>query len=223
MGRTTRPNRPTILHAGLLIVLGLAVLLPARPARGAAKQKKLPSFAKIHKAVLRHFEKVPGYSPGGIIARGEVKPLFKEFKRMGWLVADRKEILQLVLADDDFLIHELRTKDGRNFTAKISQYHEGFDAVDHLRRLPRGEHKVRELIHGQDGRGGYRMIEYMTTNPQQRNMSPTEWNTNLRQYLKAAPGGEDFDKPTGRLYTVDLLLGRIEKSYHEACKGARRK
>lgn len=166
-------------------------------------------FAKIEQVVVDHFRAIPDYQPGTIITRSQVEAVLRKLDRLGWPVADRNEILGQVLADDEWLVQELRTSDGRKFAAHIAGQPEGYDRLDRLTRLTNGRRTVRDLIHGP---GGYRMIEYMTQ---------SRGGQELGKMLSKAPNGADFNSPTGRIYTVDALLARLKTSYQEANKAPR--
>ena len=65
---------------------------------------------------------------------------------------------------------------------------------------------VHDLI---SGAGGEKMIQYLTTAPGGKEMG---------KMLSKAPQGTDFNKPTGRIYTVAMLLARIKVQYEEVEK-----
>ena len=161
--------------------------------------KMVASKMVAAKAIVRYFEGLPGYQPGGIITRSEVKPIFQRLAKMGHRVAapNAKKILEQVLADDAFLVRELRTPKGRKFMARIADYPLAYDRLDRLARLPRGRRIAGDLIHGP---GGYKMIEYLTT---------ARGGAELGKMLSKSPKGARFNKPTGRIYTVDMLLSRL--------------
>ena len=77
---------------------------------------------------------------------------------------------------------------------------DAYDRLDRLSRLPHGQQTVRDLIRGPDG---YKMIEYMTTAP---------GGKELGNQLSNAPQGKDFNAATGRIYTAEKLLLRLEQS-----------
>ncbi len=193
--------------AAVCVVLGVTAAWCATSACGAVKDKPLPSFADVREAVIRHFELLPGYRPGDIIARSDVAPLFGRLGRLGFSVANREAILKKVPTDGDFLVRELRTRRGRKFMRRIANYPDAYDRLDRLSRLPHGKRTVHDLIRGP---GGYKMIKYMTTTP---------GGKNLGRQLSNAPKGTDFNKPTGRIYTVKLLLAHLKLSYAAAKKG----
>jgi hypothetical protein len=160
-----------------------------------------PSFQEIAAYVEREFVNRTYYQAGDIISESEVKPLFAAFDRMGWKATDRLLILALVPDDTDFIVRQLRSTPGRKFMTKISGYPLAYDRIDRMTQLPRGRQLVHELV---TGVGGYEMLEYMTT---------TQGGKNLGKQLSRDPHGADFNKPTGRIYTVEALIARLKKSY----------
>ncbi|MBN1589864.1 MAG: hypothetical protein JW888_10150 [Pirellulales bacterium] len=166
----------------------------------------LPKFAEVKKAVVDYFAKLPKQKPGEIISRGQVEPIFGTLDRMGWRVAGRKSILESVLPDNDALVQQLRTAGGRKLARDVAKVPQGYERLDRLRRLPRGQQNIQSLINGPDG---YKMIEYMTT---------TQGGRNLGTMLSKDPDGKNFNKPTERIYTVEMLLDRLAKEYEKATR-----
>jgi len=177
-------------------------------ARAAAPAKKMPSWARVDEAVVGYFEALPEYRPERLIVRSEVQAVLERLNRMGWEVAQSKELLGLVTGDGDFLATVLRTPDGRKLMDRIAGYPDGYDRLDRLSRLPRGQRMVRDLIRGPDG---YKLIEYMTE---------SSGGKFLGKQLSRAPKGAHFNKPTGRIYTVKMLRDYLQKSYAEATQRA---
>lgn len=196
--------------AVLGIVCGLAVARGVGIVCGGSAPKPLPPLSQVEEVTLRHFALLLDYRPGDVIAQSEVEPLFAQLRLHGWTVMDGKAILQQVPADSDFVIRELHSPRGREFMHRISGYPNAYDRLDRLSRLPRGRQTVRDLIRT---KGGHEMIEYMTTAP---------GGTGLGKMLSKAPKGADFNKPTGRIYTVEMLLNRMKESYRAAEKAAGR-
>ena len=187
-----------------ILLLGLTAVLCAGFCEAATKGKRMPKFAKIEEAVLRHFQGLPDYQPGGVISQSEVTPIFGQLKRMGWLVADREAIVKQVLADNSFLIRQLRSPAGKKLDRQIARYEHAYDRLDHLARLPLGRQTVHDLIRAADG---YKLIQYMTT---------TSGGSELGKMLSKDPHGAHFNRPTGRIYTVKMLLDRLKQSYGAA-------
>ncbi len=204
-------SRTVRRFALMLIVLGPVVLWWTGAARGADRAKPLPTWAEVEEVVLRHFGLLPDYRPGDILARSEVRPLFSHLERMGWEVSDRPEILRQVPADDHYLIRKLRTKRGRKFMRRIAEYPRAYDRLDRLSRLPYGKQTVHDLIYK---KGGEELIEYLTT---------ASGGKELGKMLSKAPKGTDFNKPTGLIYTAQMLLERLKTSYAAAKEAAQGK
>lgn len=183
---------------------------PARAAQPVRKAPALPSMSAIKQAVESNFKADPNYRPGDLITRDEVEPLLAKLQRMGLPLPDAKQILEKVLTSDDFVAKQFSTPNGQKFMRQINRYKGGYDRVDRLSRIPLGEQTVRDLIRGPDG---YKMIEYMITAPGGRA---------LKDEFARVPKGQDFNDPTGRIYTEEQLLAQLEKSLNDSLKAKKR-
>lgn len=171
----------------------------------------IPEMSAIEKAVLQHFAAKRDYRPGDMLTRDMASPLIDKLRRLGLPLPDAKQILDSLPTPDSFLAKQFATPGGQRFMRQIASYPGGYDRLDRLSQMPRGEQTVRDLIRGPDG---YKMVEYMTT---------TEGGRELGKMLANSPDGRDFNAPTGRIYTADELLNRIEKSRTASVKAAARK
>jgi hypothetical protein len=172
--------------------------------------KPVPSSSEIRKAVLRYFQAQPDYRPGDLITQDQVEPLLVQLKYMGLPLSNPKQILEKVPVKDEFLAEQFRAPGGRQFMRDISGYCGGYDRLDRLSRLPHGKQTIRDLIRGPDG---YKMIEYMTTAP---------GGQVLGDQLSNAPQAGDFNANTGRIYTADMLLRRLEQARVAALQPAKK-
>jgi len=191
------------------ILLGLTIVLGSLQAAAGAPATKsglpsLPKFNKVEEAVRGHLRKQSGYRSGDILSREQVQPVFRELERIGWRVAGQTAILQAVLPDSHPLVRLLRTPSGKKFARQIATVPEGYDRLYRLSRLPDGLQKIGVLIKGPDG---YLMIKYMTTTP---------GGMELGRMLSQTPGGKGFNKPTGHIYTEDMLVDRLREEYDKA-------
>jgi hypothetical protein len=166
----------------------------------------LPDWKKVQTAVQSQLAKQTGYRKGDLLSQGRVAPLFPILKKLGWSVADQKEIQKSLLSDGDFLVVQLRSSRGRSFMRKIAKSRSAYDRLDRLRRLPYGKRRVREIIRS---RGGHTLILYMTK---------TKGGKNLGNQLSRIKSGRNFNQSTGRIYTEKSLLARLEKSYQAEVK-----
>ena len=196
--------------ARLVVIAGVVSLLIAvrnpTTAFSAGREDHPPSPEKVEKVVLQHFAKLRGYRSGDIISAGDVEPVFKMLEKIGFSAADRKEILADIPGDGDLLVKSLRTKTGLKFMREVAKYPAAYDRLDRLVRMPQGKATLQALIAGPDG---YKMVEYLTT---------TRGGANLGKQLSNTPKGGNFNSPTSRIYTVEMLLARLRIS-HAAATG----
>lgn len=204
------PMRQHVLISicAVAVLTGLGTMASAGPADAAVAAKSIPPFSEVQAAVSRHFKKQRDFQPGDLMTRDQIEPLLKRFQKSWLPSADARAILTKTPAKGEFFVDQLHTPKGRKFMRRIAAYPEGYDRLDRLSRLPQGKQTVRMLV--QDPRGD-RMIEYMTT---------TQGGRELGRMLSAAPRGARFNAPTGRIYTVTMLLARLQQSHTAAVKAA---
>jgi hypothetical protein len=166
-----------------------------------ADSKKFPSFETVTSTVQKQLATNRSYRPGDLITTSAADSLFRKLEKINWKVADRRDILKLVLADSDWMARQFSTDRGREFMREIAELPGGYDRVDRLRRMPYGQQQIADLIRSPDG---YKLFEYMTT---------TQGGRNLGGMLSRGVNGRDFNSPTGRIYTEVELLKRLKKSY----------
>jgi hypothetical protein len=189
-----------------LIIAALAISPVFAKTRTPARDKtasadNFPSFDDVKQTVEEHFAATRDREANDLITAGSVGALFGKLEKLNWKVADRKEILKSVVPESDWLARQFATRNGRKFMRQISELPDGYDRVDRLRRMPYGERRVADMIRNPDGG---KMIEYMTS---------TREGKNLGRMVSRGVRGEDFNKPTGRIYTQLDLLKRLKKSY----------
>jgi hypothetical protein len=190
-----------VLLVGFLIGGDLLAKTPASKNKKSAPAGAFPSFDKVTRTVETHLTANRNYRPGDLLTTSTVEPLFRKLEKINWKVADRKDILKSVLSDGDWMARQFTTQSGREFMRHITDLPGGYDRVDRYRRMPYGQQQLVDLINGPEG---YKMIEYMTT---------TRGGKNLGGMLSQGVNGEDFNRPTGRIYTELDLLKRLKKSY----------
>lgn len=196
-------------HTLLLLAGTIGVCLGlVRGMAAATAGKSIPPFSEAQQAVSRYFGARENFRSGDLITREDVEPLLAQLQKKGLPLSDAGQILQNVPAKGEFLVDQLGTPDGRKFMRRIAAYPDAYDRLDRLSRMPHGQQTIRDLIRGP---GGEKMIEYMTT---------TSGGKELGKMLANAPTGEKFNAPTGRIYTVELLLARLQQSHAAAVKVA---
>jgi hypothetical protein len=188
--------------------LGLAALIaapfasaapPAAKAQG--EQRPMPTWDQVDEIVKKTLSDHYGYQPGDIISQSDVEKVIVKLAALGWKPADADKLIKATHADNDFIVSRLRNPAGWNFMRHIATYPDGYDRVDRLLHMPRGEMMVADLI---TNPGGYKLFQYMTT---------SQGGIEMGRMLENIPSGHDFNDPTGRIYTAEKLLGRLHKSY----------
>ena len=186
----------------------------------ADTQTELPEWSKVESVVNGHFSKSSGSKTtsrtkyrhheqskklqgNDLITQQDVSGLFKIIEKLGWEInkQDRKQILDRLLSESDFLVRQLRTAHGRQFMRKIATLPGGYDRIDRLRKMPHGKKRIQEFIKGPDGD---KWIEYMTT---------TKYGKTLGKQLSRAKNGRNFNESTGMLYTQKDVLEHLQKLY----------
>jgi hypothetical protein len=201
--------RALIPLAGVLsICVGSVQAMAGALGASPAKAKPIPPFSELQQAVLRHFQAQPDYRPNDLITREEVGPLLAELQRKGYPLADAQKILNRMPAKDEFLAVQWGTPDGRAFMRRIAAYPLAYDRFDRLGSTPQGRQALGNL---KQGYAGEKLIEYMTTKGSAKE---------LGKLLSNAATGDQFNAPTGRIYTVAQLLPCLQQSYADALKAA---
>jgi hypothetical protein len=205
-------NRRLPFGRGLLLVfLALTPATAGEQAGTAVTVKPIPSLADVQQTVRRYFQGRRDFQSSDLITSDVVAPLLAELQRKGLPLADASEILEAVPAKDDFLVQQLCTPAGRKFMRRISSYPNVYERLDRLASLPHGPQTVQGLIRNP---GGENMVAYMTT---------TVSGERLGKVLTNRPEAELFTVPTGRIYTVPILLTRLQQSREAALKAAGKK
>ena len=177
-----------------------------------AETKPIPPMSEITAAVKQFFKDQKNYKPGDLITRDQIAPLLDRLQEMGLPLPDKKQILADLPNKKEFLVRQLSTPAGKKFMRQIARYPEAFDRVD-MADSPAARTAKRSSIWIR-GPDGYKMIEYMTT---------AAGGKELGRMLSQAPDGHNFNKPTDRIYTADLLVERLETSRKESIKAAEKK
>jgi hypothetical protein len=162
---------------------------------------KFPTFEKVTDTVEKHFAQNRRYRSGDLLTTSMVESLFRKLEKINWKVADRRDILKMVLSDSDWMARQFSSDRGHDFMRQIADLPGGYDRVDRMRRMPYGQQQIAALIQGPDGS---KLFEYMTT---------TQGGKNMGLMLSQGVNGEDFNQSTGRIYTELDLLKRLKKSY----------
>ena len=170
----------------------------------------LPEWAAVRDVTNSFFAEQHDRQPGDILSKADAQPLFSELNRRGWKVADQQEILAQMLGENDLVVRVLRTAEGRRFMRKVSGEKLIYDRLDRIARESGGPQLIEDLVKLPNGE------RYART-------KPARGDPNLLDLLPKTGSGKrrqikDYDRPTGRIYTVDDLLKRLEESHARAKK-----
>lgn len=191
--------------AGIVAAMCLGAILLDTDTRNTAfagrKQGGLSDFSKVEDLVRWRFELRRDYSAGDILSRSNVEPVLKQLRLVGWTISDQKSILNRVPRDDAYLVRQLRTTAGMKFMRKVRNQPLVYNQLDRLTGLAHGRLVLQNMIKATDGQ---EMLQQLTRKTADENLDPS---------LARARKGANFDKPTGRIYTVDQLLAALKKSH----------
>jgi hypothetical protein len=176
-----------------------------------AKKKGPPSWGAVRAAVDRSFAAKSDFERADLITREDVQAVLRSLEKLGWKVADAKNILADTLSAGDVLVTELSTTSGRAFMRKVSGYPIVYDRLDRISRMPGGARLLHDVTKLPDGHK-YAQVK------------PTPGFTDLTSLLPNQASGKpphdpDFNKPTGRIYTAQHLLDRLKASHAAAVAG----
>jgi hypothetical protein len=179
-------------------------LIGATLSAASAHAEEPPDFPAVAGAALAYFNALPGYQPGDLVSQSQVEGALEAVAATGWDVPNGPAIVELALGDNSFLVTELSKPKGKKFMRKVARHKGGYQRLDGLSRIANGKDAVRILIRDP---GGDKMIEYMAT---------TEGGHELGNMMGGAKHGVNLNKPSGRIYTADELVGVLEIVYARA-------
>jgi hypothetical protein len=177
-----------------------------KAAKHPSKPKAMPTFEAVKATITGQLAKNRSYKPGDVLSRKEVEPIFDKLAKLGWKVSDRKVILDLLLPDNYYLVRALRSADNSLFMRQVGQVPDGYgyDRLDRVSRMDDGEVLVSRIMQSP---GGWNFVDLMSETIQAPGMAFS---------FSMGPGGKDFMKPTGRIYTEQQLIARLKESYDKA-------
>lgn len=191
------------LGLGWMLGLELAVCLTLG-GRCAAGETTAADSLEVRGAVDAWLRSLPHRRPEDILSQGEVRPLFAQLQKQGWTGAALEAILQKVPADGDFLVRTLRTPAGKAFARKVAGQKLIYDRLDRVAREPGGQPLIRDLVKLPDGER-YAAVNRPRGVPDLLDLLPKDRSGKRRTI-------QDYDQPTGRIYTVSELLRELERA-----------
>lgn len=200
--RQSRRRVIAVVAACCLAGIDSLTLIAASEDPAAAKDR--PKWPEIEQLVRKQFTEIRGFEQRDLISRSQAEPVFKKLAELGWAVTDQAAILSSLPADSDFIVKELRTTPGRRFMRSIAAYPDAYDRLDKLSQLPEGQSSIRTLIKGP---GGNKLLDFLTS---------STGRPQAAELLAHSPEGHNFNRSTGRIYTLNAFVKRLEQSYRES-------
>ena len=200
----------TLLQIALSRTIGLACFALLGVCSGptsslAQSTDKRPSLEQISSLTAEEIAQRKGYQSGDLITQSDVTTVLKSLAAAGWKPADAKEIVSLALPDDDALVRILGTNQGNRFMRQTASVELIYDRLDRVCRVYGGQRMITDLAKLPDGaklthlKRPYGVPGFLDLLPKTA--------SGKRRSIK------DYEKPTGRIYTEEQLLKRLEASY----------
>ena len=186
-------------HRSCTAVLCIACLVAFAALTRPAASAEPPLAQALRSSVEKTLAHDPNYRAGDILTQSQVQAALRQSKGAGLDPAQAAELLKRVPRDDEFLVRALGTPKGADFMRQVASMPQGYDRLDRLSRIPNGQQIVEQLIKGPDG---HKLIEYLTE---------SNGGKELGTMLGRTTSSDDFNRPTGRIYTAKQLQAELEK------------
>jgi hypothetical protein len=147
------------------------------------------------------------YQTGDLITWEDAKPYLDHLEERGVTIPDDPELADKFLSESDRVVKMLRTRKGTHFARQLLKSGGNYDMLDHFRKLPHGYASLQLMI---DTPRGHQLLAEMVT---------TKTGRATAAELARVPGGADFDKPSGLIYTEDQLHQFLDAANKPAPSG----
>ncbi|MCA9120549.1 MAG: hypothetical protein H6822_14040 [Planctomycetaceae bacterium] len=174
----------------------------------AAEPSTFPVYNEVQRIVDQHFGAQTQLRPGDVISQSEVSELFLKLEDAGWKVGDRNDLFKRLLPTNDPLIRILRSTRGIKFMRQVSSDTLIYDRLDRIVQEPGGERLLADLVKLPDA-ARYAKQKTPPGVPDLEDFLPKGRSGKARQV-------EDYDKATGKIYTVPDFEKALQKSYEQA-------
>ena len=192
-----------------LLLLFAGAIPPSSLAQTTKNRPSLKEVGTIARAQLGQRE---GYQPGDLIYQTDVKRVLKALAAAGWRPVDQKQILADTLPENNALVGILSTRRGTRFMRKIKDEELIYDRMDRVCRVSGGERMLADIAKLPNGEKLAKMSRPHGV-PGFLDLLPKSSSGKVRSI-------KDYTKPTGRIYTEELLLERLKESYQGKRKDA---
>lgn len=192
-------NLHMIWPALLILLLGINPLYAEQNSRKQNTRGEID----IEQVTKAFFAKLPDRQPGDIVSQADVKQLLKALNSKGWQVPGEAQLLDKVPSDGELLVRTLRSPEGLKFMRKVSGNALIYDRLDRISRESGGPQLISGLIKLPDGEK-YSNTKLPRGVPNLLDLLPKNASGKTRTI-------KDYDKPTGRIYTVDQLVEQLRE------------
>ena len=194
------PTSGEIMRYVSLSVLCLFLALGTTRLVSAQVSDAFPDARQVDAVIAKYLNDLPKRQETDLITSDDIQGLFKELEHIGWNVSDQREINQRLLKDSDWMVKQLRTKQGTKFMRKIADFPGGYAQLDLMRESKQGQKEVAGII---TTPGGEELIEFLSTSKVGHNTSK----------LLAAEHPKKSKLVAQRLYTKAEIAKQLNLSY----------
>ncbi len=163
-------------------------------------KKEKPRKIDVKKMVTNHFKTLSGYQSGDLITGGQVEPLIKKFAQQGWEIANPDLPMKRMIKSGSYLDKTMNSRKGKTFFRQISSIKNGMDRVERMLSTKNGRSSIRQLVFEIPRGADY--IKALAT-------------TSNGKLLGNRQNGQNFNKPTGKIYTEKQLTEYLTKLFEQ--------
>jgi hypothetical protein len=203
--RRVRVFMSLVLFAFTASLLTEVCYSQSQSAKKSPVHPKLAPWSELRPVVEKHFAQQKGRVASDVLVASEAKASLDELDRNGWKPKESAKLLARVCQDSDFLVSELRTTEGRKFLSATSGEAHVYDRLDRLTKHSGGQKLVSSVIRLPNG-------------PSFMRPKPTPGFGTLMDLLPKGASGKtpvdpQFNKPTGKIYTVAQWVKELETAH----------
>lgn len=167
--------------------------------------EKKPQWAELRKVVEKYFAELRGRQDNDILVANEARATLGLLEKAGWKPKETEKLLSRVPGDGDFLVRELRSKEGRKFLSATGSQSLVYDRLDRLSAYSGGDRLVSSIIRLPNG-------------PSFMRPKPTPGFGTLMDLLPKGANGKTpvdpkFNQPTGKIYTSAQWIKELEAAH----------
>lgn len=181
-----------------------------------APASTLPPFGAVQQAIEKPFAERRDWKTNDLICRSDVEQTLKDLERLGWKIPseDAEKLLRRLLPDSHVMVTTFRTAAGQRFMRQISGREMMYDRLDRISEVSGGPRLIQDIVKLPNGEKYAKPMSGGGV-PDLLDLLPKGANGQTRKI-------QDYDKRTGRVYTVADLVAAVRTLYRQAEKEAGR-